>query len=109
MPQVDNGIDEEPVVAEIHTTNPSERIKNAIEKRIGQKAGIEQITQDDSWDELIQQFSNLGEFFGVGELKVFFIDRDEPLDNIIVPGRKTTVISVTTKSPRDKILNALSQ
>ena len=106
-PQFDNDIQDEPVVAENEITNPSERIKKAIEKRIGQNTGIEKITQDESWDELIQQFSNLGEFFGVGDLKVFFIDKEEPFDHIIIPGPKTTVISVTPKSPRDKILDAL--
>ena len=106
--QVESGIHDEPVVAESEITNPSERIKNAIEKRVGQNTGIEQITQDDSWDELIQQFSSLGEFFGAGDLKVFFIDKEEPFDHIIIPGRKATVISVTPKSPRDKILDALS-
>ncbi len=102
-------IDEESVVAEIRTSNPSQRIKNAIEKRIGQEAGIIDIYQDKSCDGLIRQFSNLGKLYGLGTLKVFFIDGGDPLDRIIIPGRKTTVISVSPKSPRDKILNALSQ
>jgi CheY-like chemotaxis protein len=110
-PRVDvaEGIDEEPVVAEIKTSNPSQRIKHAIEKRIGQDAGIADIYQDKSWDGIIGQFSNLGDLFGIGALKVFFIDRGEPLDSIIIPGRRTTVISVNPKSPRDKIMSALSQ
>ena len=107
--QMDQNIDEESVVAEIQTSNPSQRIKDAIEKRIGQEAGIKDISQDNSWDGLIRQLSAMGEHFGIGALKVFFLDKGDPLDHIIIPGRKTTVISVSLKSPRDKILSVLSQ
>ncbi len=107
--QMDQNIDEESVVAEIQTSNPSQRIKDAIEKRIGQEAGIKDISQDNSWDGLIRQLSAMGEHFDIGALKVFFLDKGDPLDRIIIPGRKTTVISVSPKSPRDKILSVLSQ
>jgi len=106
---IDGNIDEESVVTEIRTSNPSQRIKDTIENRIGQEAGIEDIYQNKSWDGLIHKLSSLGEYFDIGELKVFYLDNGEPLDRIIIPGRKTTVISVSPKSPRDKILNVLSQ
>jgi CheY-like chemotaxis protein len=107
--EMDQNIDEESVVAETRISDPSQRIKDAIENQIGQNAGIKEISQDNSWDGLIRQLSAIGEHFDIGALKVFFLDEGDPLDRIIVPGRKTTIISVSPKSPRDKILSVLSQ
>ena len=46
--------------------------------------------------------------FRSGPMKLCFVDKGESSDHIIIPGRKTTVISVSPKSPRDKIMKALS-
>ncbi len=108
QPESGSRIDEDPVVAEIQSSGPSQRIRTILEGRIGQATGIEDIYEDMSWDGLIHQLSELGEAFGTGTLTAFFVDRGEPLDHIIVPGRKTTALSLTPKAPRDKILNALS-
>jgi hypothetical protein len=50
----------------------------------------------------------LGELFRSGPMKLCFVAKGESSDHIIIPGRKTTVISVSPKSPRDKIMKALS-
>ncbi|MEN8782444.1 MAG: response regulator [Desulfobacterales bacterium] len=93
---------------EVTASVPISRIRHAIEKRIGQADGVEDIYQDTSWDGFIHRLSALGELFRSGPMKLCFVDKGESSDHIIIPGRKTTVISVSPKSPRDKIMKALS-
>jgi DNA-binding response OmpR family regulator len=99
---------EETDTEEVTSSDPISRIRHAIEKRIGQAGGVEDIYQDTSWDGFVQRLSALGEFFRSGPMKLCFIDKGESSGHIIIPGRKTTVISVNPKSPRDKIMKALS-
>lgn len=108
-PEFGAPMDEESVVAEIQSAGPSQRIRTILEERIGQATGIEDEYEDMSWDGLIHQLSELGEAFGAGTLTAFFVDRGEPRDHVILPGGKTTVLSLNPKAPRDKILNALSR
>lgn len=83
-------------------------IKRKLEKKIGEKFGMEDIYQDNSWDEFITQGARIGSFFNAGELKVCYIDRGEATDFVLLPMKETTVISINPKSPRDKIIQALS-
>jgi DNA-binding response OmpR family regulator len=99
---------EETDTEEVTSSDPISRIRHAIEKRIGQAGGVEDIYQDTSWDGFVQHLSALGEFFRSGPMKLCFIGKGESSDHIIIPGRKTTVISMSPKSPRDKIMKALS-
>jgi len=103
---------EEPIGAtdaeEVTSSDPISRIRHAIEKRIGQAGGVEDIFQDTSWDGFIHRLSALGELFRSGPMKLCFVDKGESSDHIIIPGQKTTVISVSPKSPRDKIMKALN-
>jgi CheY-like chemotaxis protein len=111
-PEGDLGETEEPAgetdAEEVTSSDPISRIRQAIEKRIGQAGGVEDIYQDTSWDGFIHRLKALGELFRSGPMKLCFVDKGESTDHIIIPGRKTTVISVNPKSPRDKIMKALS-
>ena len=93
---------------EVASSDPINRFRHVIEKRIGQAGGVEDIYQDTSWDGFIHRLSVLGEFFRSGPMKLCFVDKGESSDHIIIPGPTTTVISVSPKSPRDKIIKALS-
>jgi DNA-binding response OmpR family regulator len=95
-------------VKEVTSSDPIGRIRHAIEKRIGQAGSVEDIYQDASWDGFINRLSALGELFHSGPMKLCFVDKGESSDRIIIPGRKTTIITVSSKSPRDKIMKALS-
>jgi CheY-like chemotaxis protein len=111
-PDGDLGEAEEPTggtdAEESTSSDPISRIRHAIEKRIGHAGGVEDIYQDTSWDGFIHRLSALGELFRSGPMKLCFVDKGESSDHIIIPGRKTTVISVSPKSPPDKIMKALS-
>lgn len=84
-------------------------IRSKLEKEIGGRCGLEDISQDSSWDNLMAQMEEVGEFLGAGKLKVGYIDRGESNDFILLPGKETTVISVNPKCPRDRIVQVLSE
>lgn len=84
------------------------RIKDRVETAVGSTCGIEDIYQDDSWNSQIFQFSSIGEFFGIGELMLAYIDKEALNDYIVIPADNTTVIAVNPKCQRDKLLQALS-
>ena len=83
-------------------------IRARLEKEIGERRGVEAIYHDNSWDGFIAQATRVGTFFNAGKLKLGYIDRGESNDFILVPGEQTTVISVSPKCPRDRIIKAIS-
>lgn len=83
-------------------------IKDKLEKELGAACGLEDIYQDDSWDKLIFQLSATGELLNIGKMMLGYIDKADTNDFILLPGDKTTVISVNPKCPRDKLLQILS-
>jgi len=85
------------------------QIKQKLQDEIGQRCGLEDIYKDNSWGDLIQQLSTTGSFFQAGKLKLCYIDRGEPFDYILLPGREITVLTVSPKCPRDKIIQVLSK
>jgi CheY-like chemotaxis protein len=84
-----------------------QHIKEKIEKALGQRCGLEDIYQDNSWDSRVAVFSKVGEFFNIGKLVSGYIDKGDPTDYILLIKEKTTVIAVDPKCPRDKILQAV--
>jgi CheY-like chemotaxis protein len=84
-------------------------IKAKIEARLGPSCGLEDIYQDRSWDSRVLQFSRLGAFLNIGALEMGYIDRGDDNDFIVLPGENSTVISVSPKCPRDKLLQILSE
>ena len=87
----------------------AEEVKLTLEKEIGPRGGIEDIYQDNSWRGLIEQMLDVGTFFEAGKLKIGYIDKGESKDFIVLPDREITVISVSPKCPRDKIIQVLSK
>ena len=83
-------------------------LKDKIEANLGPGCGLEDIYQDDSWDPFVFQLSRAGEDLNFGKLTLGYIDKGETNDYIVMPGEKTTVISVNPKCPRDKLLQLLS-
>jgi CheY-like chemotaxis protein len=88
-------------------SNSIQHIKEKIEKALGQRCGLEDIYQDNSWDSRVAEFSKVGEFFNIGKLVLGYIDKGDPTDYIFLFKEKTTVIAVDPKCPRDKILQVV--
>ena len=85
------------------------KLKERIENQIGQQCGLEDLYQDEFWDDRVAQLSKTGEFFHFGRLMLAYIDKGDTNDYILIPGHKTTVITVDPKCPRDKILRVISE
>jgi CheY-like chemotaxis protein len=86
-----------------------EAIKQTLEKEIGRGGGVENIYQDNSWSGLIDQLLIVGTFFDAGKLKIGYFDKGESSDFILLPDREITVLTVSPKCPRDKIIQVLSK
>jgi len=84
-------------------------IKKKIEASLGTSCGLEDIYQDSSWNHRVLQLSRAGVFLNIGELEVGYLDKGEDNDFIVLPGENTTVIAVSPKCPRDKLLRVLSE
>ncbi len=85
------------------------KLKERIENQIGQHCGLEDLYQDEFWDSRVAQLSKAGEFFHFGKFMLGYIDKGDTNDYILLPGQKTTVITVDPKCPRDKILRVISE
>lgn len=104
--------DEEETIENITIENNQEsqvdRIKNLLEKEVGERCGLEDIYQDESMEDIEISISALSSMFDFGQLKIGYIDRAEKTDTIILSGKPTTIIKVNPKCPRDKIIQVLS-
>ncbi|MDJ0913064.1 MAG: response regulator [Desulfobacterales bacterium] len=82
-------------------------IRKKLHARCGDRCGLEDIYQDNSWDSFISKATGIGSFFKSGRLKLAYINRGEPQDYIILPGESTTVVSIDRAGLRDSIIQAL--
>ena len=55
------------------------------------------------------QLSKAGEFFNFGKIMLAYIDSGDRCDYILIPGQKTTVMTVDPKCPRDKLIRVISE
>jgi len=102
-------IEELPQELESKTTDPLMHMQTRLKEEVGERCGLEDIYQDNSWDGFMAQISRMGAFFRAGKLKLIYLDRSEPNDLILVPGYKTSVLLVNAKCPRDRIITILSE
>jgi CheY-like chemotaxis protein len=84
-------------------------LKSKIEGRVGKQCGLEDIYQDNSWDDQVDKLSILGDYFNIGKLMLGYVDKGDVNDYILLIRDKTTVIAVDPKCPRDKIIQVLSE
>ncbi len=99
---------EEVKAHEVEPLDTLDDIKYKIEKQVGSNCRLEDLYIDTSLDDWAVQVSSVGDFFGLGKLKVCYLDKGESNDTILLPGKNTTVISVGSKCPKDKIIQVLS-
>lgn len=85
-----------------------ERAKATLAAQFGEGAGVEDVYEDDAWEGLVQEVRRLSAFLPAGEFQAGYVDRGETCDYIILPGEKPTVVSVSPKCLRDRLLEILS-
>jgi len=97
------------ITLEEKSESPTEKIKNLLNMKVGERCGLEDIYQDDSMDDVIQTIAELGVMYKFGDFKIGYIDRAATTDTIILSGTPSTIIEVNPKCPRDKIIQVLSE
>lgn len=100
--------EEVPEIAEPERSVSINTIRDKLKDEIGGNFGLEDIYEDSSWDGLVAQMSRIGVFFNAGKIKISYIDRGESNDFILLPGKRTTVLSVNPRCPKDRIIQVLS-
>ncbi|MFC1815252.1 response regulator [Thermodesulfobacteriota bacterium] len=90
-------------------SSPADSIRSKLEKMKWGRKWLKEIFQDDVWNDFISEAVGLGKVFEAGTLKSCYINRDGETDFILIPDQRPTVISVTPRCPRDKIIKILSE
>jgi CheY-like chemotaxis protein len=98
-----------PVKERIKRTSPVQRVKQFLKKEVGEGYGIEDVYEDNSWENFVKGIERLGAAFKAGEFRVAYIDRGESKDFVLLPGDSVTVVAVNPKCARDRIMEALSE
>lgn len=83
-------------------------IRTKLFQEVGEKCGLEEIFHDDSMGNVVEFLSELGAMLNYGKLKVGYVDNGKDTDRIVLPGQPATVLKVSQKCPRDKVLQVLS-
>lgn len=86
-----------------------EYFKNLLAKQFPEGSGVEDVYQDKSWKSLVQEMQNLGTTVEAGDFKAAYLSRGDSRDFIILPGEEVTVISISPKCPRDRLMEVLSE
>ena len=105
---IDN-VEKPAVEVKPHEVPIEDMIRSRLEQVTGDRNILKDIYKDSSWDDLVIQSSRIGKIFSAGALKCLYIDRGESTDYIILPGKENLLISINPESPRDRILQALSE
>ena len=82
-------------------------LRRKYKSAAGSTDSIDDIYVDESWFELLEHAKMIAPLFSAGALKLCFINRDERLNLIVMPGDEPTVVAVTGDCPRDQVLEAL--
>jgi CheY-like chemotaxis protein len=82
-------------------------LKKKIQIEVGRFAGFEDIYIDNSWEELVLQISKIADLFESGNTKVIYASKGEPTDFILLPDEQIMVVSVSSKCPRDSIIQRI--
>ena len=85
-----------------------DRVRETLRKAIGGRDGVEDIYFDPSLKGLIGRLSKIGTHLNMGGLKAAYMDIGEKMTFILLPGEEPLVISVYPHSPRDRIMQVLS-
>ena len=89
--------------------SPVEKVKQLLNREVGEGCGIVDIYEDNSWGGFVKAVGKLGAAFSAGEFRVAYVDRGDWKDFILVPGESMTVVAVNPKCARDRIMEALSE
>lgn len=85
-----------------------EKVRKVFEREVGGK-DLKDIYEDDGLLEKVRTLTRLENLFDFGPLKVAYIESGHNIDQVLLPAKKTVVLNVAAKGPRDKIIRVLSE
>jgi len=86
-----------------------DRLRHRVQTELGNRNGLLDIYLDQTWDGLLYRASDIGETFSSGRLNVLYVNKGSKGQFIVVPGEETAVIKIDVDSPRDRIIDILSE
>jgi CheY-like chemotaxis protein len=88
---------------------PGDGIRCRLEESIGARCGLEGIGRDDSWETLLHSARIVGEALSLGGLRLGYIDKGAASDFILLADKRQTVLTMSPKCPRDRIIQLLCE
>ena len=80
--------------------DPVFRIKERLMREMGDRCGLRRVCYDDgTWTGLTAGLERVGSCFGVGKLKVGYIDKEASNDVILLPGGRKNQVQAERDSP----------
>jgi CheY-like chemotaxis protein len=98
-----------PLQPQVRKKSRLDEIREILYREVGEKCGLEDIYHDESMGNVIEFLNELGSMFDFGKLKVGYIDNGTESDRIVLPGKPSTVLQLSQKCPRDKIIRVLNK
>ena len=83
-------------------------VRNKLDRELGDKCGLQDIIHDGRWDEFVSLAESIGNLFAAGKLRICYIDSEKESDLILIPGDKTTVVTLKPRCPKNKVVDVLS-
>lgn len=91
------------------TPNRYDAIKQKIEKELRNRSGVEDIYVDNSWENFISQVNKVSSMFEGDKAKIIYVAKGDSKDFILIPDKDITVITVSSRAPRDTIIQILNE
>ena len=108
----ENELDIDAEIEEIEVVETEEafvdKVKRLLNKKVGDRCGLEDIYQDNSMQKVVNAIAELGPVLQIGMFKIGYLDYGTNRDTIVLNGNPATTISVNPKCPRDKIIQVLN-
>lgn len=90
------------------SADPLVRVRAGLADAFGVEDGIGALHTDESWDYRLKRLSQSGERLGFGKLLAGYLAKGEGAGVVVAPTTPTRVLSVSPKSPRDRLLQFMA-
>jgi CheY-like chemotaxis protein len=88
---------------------PAQRVRELVAPLLNSADDLKSVEQDTSWDGVIRSGERLGQLFDAGRFRCGYIDNDGPADLLLASAGETVVVSIKPKTPRNRLLEVLSE
>ena len=90
-------------------TSDADRIRNKIESVLGDRAGLQDVYADATWNSSFSRFDSMARTLGAGRIKLAYMDKGKSFSQILLAADPTIVVEVGSKCPKDKLMALLDR